>query len=109
MFAWFRRIWNNGQVPARPRDCLLDWPDEEFWVFDYDAWKWVAEPKVLSTLDDDGWEDQGDDEELILIDDVPPPQCCGGTCHIPPPPPPVTACCQDGVCKTTPSPHNHGV
>ena len=118
MFAWLRILYNGGKVPPKPCDEDLDWPDEEQWVFDYDAWKWVAEAKTETETENpfnSGWEERWDDiseNSPVNIDDIPhavildeepsKPRCCGGVCHMQPPPvtstsqtePPSSACQQ---------------
>lgn len=108
MFAWLRKLYHGNQVPEKPSDRDLNWPDEEEWVFNYDEWRWKAE--VKDNPFNDGWEERwvaveentpvnlDDIPHAIPVDDEPSYTCCGGHCHVVQPPP-VTA-----VVETTPPP-----
>ena len=92
MFGWLRKCWHGGQVPAKPNDNDLDWPDEEEWVFDYDYWQWVkrAKPRPNPAWDRE-WEEidsMREDIPMAVVLEDEPVKCCGGSCKQPPPLPP---------------------
>ena len=84
MFAWARKMWSGGEVPDRPLNSDLDFPDEEEWYFDYEAWKWKNREKQNQNVYDE-YEELIPDVVVDVMDltDEPAPQCCGGSCHLP--------------------------
>jgi hypothetical protein len=91
MFGWLRKWWHDGQIPEPPADDLLDFPGEEEWVFDFDAWKWRAQEIPHNPYAED---DEDDGEEVTELDvvkpelqvgvheSVPESRCCGGQCKL---------------------------
>jgi len=108
MFAWLRKLYWKGEIPPKPCEKTLDWPDEEEWVFNYETWRWEAELKENPFSD--GWEERWEAVEenapvnlddiphAVIVEDKPSHVCCGGHCHIVQAPPVVS------VVQTEPPP-----
>lgn len=93
MFAWFRKWLSGGEVPQRPDDADLDFPEDEEWVFDKERWKWVAQdrpdvsPYQHCCADDgpvevDVFEEEEPVIQLGVHESVPESRCCGGHCQL---------------------------
>jgi hypothetical protein len=55
MFAFLRKLWDQGLIPPVPPETDLDFPNEEQWVWDEDNWRWVAEELPF---EDNAWDEE---------------------------------------------------
>jgi hypothetical protein len=96
MFAWLRKLYWNGEIPPKPCDKDLDWPEEQEWQFCYDQWKWVAHTKENNPYEDweTKWASIEENSPVIIDDEVgvelvekePSHHCEGGVCQLHKPP-----------------------